>query len=74
MSVTTSNELLNAVKSLINQARSNLKRTVNNAMTQTYWQIGRLIVEDEQNGEKTAQYGQQLLQNLAKQLTIDTPG
>ena len=71
MSVTTSNELLNAVKSLINQARSNLKRTVNNAMAQTYWQIGRLIVEDEQNGEKTAQYGQQLLQNLAKQLTIE---
>ncbi len=38
-------------------------------MVQTYWNIGRLIVEEEQAGEQRATYGAQQLQNLAKELT-----
>ncbi|GGB41981.1 hypothetical protein GCM10011502_14130 [Oceanisphaera marina] len=38
-------------------------------MVQSYWQIGRLIVEEEQQGENRAAYGKQQLQQLSKQLT-----
>lgn len=37
-------------------------------MVQTYWQIGKLIVEDEQEGNTRAAYGKQVLENLAKEL------
>ena len=38
-------------------------------MVQTYWHIGRMIVEDEQGGQKRAAYGKQVLQELAKRLS-----
>ena len=38
-------------------------------MVQTYWHIGRMIVEDEQGGQKRAAYGKQVLPELAKRLT-----
>ena len=38
-------------------------------MVQTYWQIGRLIVEHEQGGERRAEYGKGVLQALASRLT-----
>lgn len=40
-------------------------------MVQTYWQIGRLIVEDEQGGNVRAAYGQRVLPDLAKRLTAE---
>jgi hypothetical protein len=46
-------------------------KAVNFAMVQAYWNIGRLIVEDEQNGEKRAEYGKKVLDDLAKRLTTD---
>jgi hypothetical protein len=36
-----------------------------------YWEIGRLIVEDEQHGKSKAKYGKSTLKNLAKQLTFE---
>ena len=44
-------------------------RTVNAIMTVTYWEIGRRIVEFEQRGEKRAEYGAELLETLATDLT-----
>ena len=38
-------------------------------MVQSYWQIGRMIVEDEQGGQKRAAYGKQVLPELAKRLS-----
>ena len=38
-------------------------------MTATYWEIGRRIVEQELKGEARANYGEQLLELLAKDLT-----
>lgn len=43
-------------------------QAVNSAMVQSYWQIGRLIVEHEQQGESRAVYGKQQLQQLSQQL------
>lgn len=62
-------ELANAITAQIEQARGQLRQTVNSVMVQSYWNIGRLIVEDEQQGESRAVYGKQQLQQLSQQLT-----
>jgi predicted nuclease of restriction endonuclease-like (RecB) superfamily len=54
---------------LLEQARRNSARSVNALMTATYWEIGRRIVEQEQRGQKRAQYGKALLHRLAGDLT-----
>ena len=54
---------------LLKAARSTAARNVNSIMTATYWEIGRRIVEQELRGEARANYGEQLLELLAKDLT-----
>src|ERR1044071_9831196 len=61
--------MLNRVVSLIDDARRVSARTVNALMTATYWLIGRHIVEFEQHGKERAEYGEELLQRLAHDLT-----
>ena len=61
--------LFGQIGSLIEQARTQVHRAVNSAMVSCYWQIGCLIVESEQQGQTRAAYGQQLLAQLAVQLT-----
>lgn len=63
------NPLLQAIRELVQQARQQVARSVNSAMVQTYWHIGRLIVEDEQQGEARAEYGAQQLEQLSTRLT-----
>ena len=54
---------------LLDNARKHAKTAVNTAMVYTYYEIGRRIVEEEQNGENRAAYGQQILQGLSDHLT-----
>lgn len=61
--------LLSGVSELLEAARRASARTVNAFMTATYWEIGRRIVEVEQGGEKRAEYGEELLQRLAQDLS-----
>lgn len=61
--------LLINISQVIEQARLQVQRSVNSAMVLAYWNIGRLIVEQEQQGESRAAYGAQQLQQLAQQLT-----
>lgn len=56
------------VAELLQNARQQVLRTVNSTMTITYFEIGRIIVEEEQNGKDRAEYGKQLLKNLSRQL------
>lgn len=44
---------------------------VNTTLLLTYWNVGRLIVEDEQNSARRAEYGKQVLKELSKRLTKD---
>ena len=39
-------------------------------MVETYWNIGRRIVEEEQQGKERAEYGEQIIEKLSKQLTL----
>jgi predicted nuclease of restriction endonuclease-like (RecB) superfamily len=62
-------EFVSQLVGLLEQARRNSVRSVNALMTATYWEIGRRIVEQEQCGQKRAQYGKALLRRLAADLT-----
>jgi predicted nuclease of restriction endonuclease-like (RecB) superfamily len=59
------------IKEIILQARQRIFRAANSTLLETYWLIGQIIVEDEQNGNLKAEYGKATLKNLARQLTID---
>jgi len=61
-------QLFDQISLLIEQARQQVQRHINTAMVQTYWGIGRLIVEDEQQGQARAEYGKAQLKQLSKKL------
>jgi predicted nuclease of restriction endonuclease-like (RecB) superfamily len=71
MNLPITTELLSAIRALLNESRTQLQQAVNHAMVKTYWQVGRLIVEHEQQGETRASYGKQQLQGLADQLRAE---
>ena len=58
-------ELVENIRAIIEDARSQVKLVVNSAMVLAYWEIGRLIVEDEQKGDKRAVF------QISDQLTTD---
>ena len=68
---TTSNitKLYKEISRILNTARANAYKAVNFAMVSSYWSIGQLIVEDEQNGNERAEYGKAVLEGLSKKLT-----
>src|SRR5205823_10061019 len=61
--------LIGGIAELLEASRRIAARTVNALMTATYWEIGQRIVEFEQRGKKRAEYGEELLQRLAQDLT-----
>jgi predicted nuclease of restriction endonuclease-like (RecB) superfamily len=61
------------VRTLLQRARGNAYRAVNTIMVETYWQIGRRIVEQEQHGQNRAGYGDYLITSLSRYLS-DTFG
>jgi predicted nuclease of restriction endonuclease-like (RecB) superfamily len=61
--------VLTNVAELLEQAHRLSARSVNAIMTATYWEIGRQIVEFEQDGEHRAEYGKELLKMLSSDLT-----
>lgn len=54
---------------LLQSAQNKVVRTINQTMVTTYFEIGRMIVEEEQNGKDRAEYGKQLLKELSETLT-----
>lgn len=67
---TALHSLVSAIAQQIEQARGQVRQVVNTAMVQSYWEIGRLIIEHEQQGSSRAEYGKQQLQQLSHQLTL----
>jgi len=62
------NKLYDYIKSLIDQSKNRIYKTVNTEMINLYWNIGRIIVE-KQNGYDRAKYGDYLIEKLSNQLT-----
>jgi predicted nuclease of restriction endonuclease-like (RecB) superfamily len=63
-------QLLDQIAATYNQGRLRANQAVNQELIQTYWEIGRHIVEFEQGGKAKADYGKVLLARLAKDLTV----
>lgn len=66
----TYDSLINQIGQELLSARKSAVQTVNNILVQTYWNIGKYIVEFEQVGKERAKYGDELLLNLSKDLTL----
>lgn len=64
-------DLFNKVASLLKEARQSVVQTVNKTMVYTYFEIGRMIIEEEQNGKERAEYGKQILKELSKRLNAE---
>lgn len=67
----TQNTLYSKIAELLQLARNTVVRAVNQTMVYTYYEIGRMIVEDEQQGKERAAYGKQVLKELSKRLSTD---
>lgn len=67
----TDSHLLQSIKDIILESRKRVFRITNTALLQTYRQIGKLIIEDEQQGKSKATYGEATLKTLASQLTFE---
>lgn len=62
-------DLANRVIALVEEARRKVAGAVNIALVHTYYEVGRMIVEEEQGGRKRAAYGKELLKDLSRRLT-----
>lgn len=67
----TENQFYSRIAEMLKSARLKVVQTVNTTMVETYCQIGKLIVEEEQNGKERAAYGKQILKELSFKLTSD---
>lgn len=59
------------IRRVLLEAQSSVSRAVNTAMVHAYFEIGRLIVEDEQHGKARAEYGGETLKMLSERLTVE---
>jgi predicted nuclease of restriction endonuclease-like (RecB) superfamily len=69
MSELQNQAIINEIRQILQSARENVARAVNNELLFAYWNIGKIIVDNEQAGSEKAEYGKQLLKSLSKELT-----
>lgn len=67
----TNPHFITEIKELLQKARNSIYQTINTTMTQTYWEIGRRIVEEEQGGAARAEYGKGLIKHLSHELSAE---
>jgi predicted nuclease of restriction endonuclease-like (RecB) superfamily len=63
--------LYSEIKGILEEARNSAVRAVNFSMVLTYWEIGRLIVEEEQKGKSRAGYGDMIIEELSDKLSAE---
>jgi len=68
-SVPDDDRLFQRIREILENARHKVYRTANTEMLRAYWNVGREIVVEEQNGQDRAEYGSALLEELAERLT-----
>ena len=62
-------DIYQEIHDLLHNARQNIISNINSTMTKTYFLIGKRIVEEEQDGNKRAEYGKNLIKMLSEKLT-----
>ena len=68
---TLNGSLVADIKAIIEQGKRQAYMSINAAMIETYWNVGRRIVEEEQQGQKRAKYGAQIINLLSAELTAE---
>lgn len=68
------NSLFEQIKNVLDEARRQVARSVNTTIVKAYWQVGKYIVEYEQQGKDRAEYGKGVISNLSKRLTLEYGG
>ncbi|MFQ6071515.1 MAG: DUF1016 N-terminal domain-containing protein [Methanosarcinales archaeon] len=63
-------EILNDIKSLLEKAKYQVYKAVDNLRVQTYWQVGERIVRGELQYKERADYGERVIERLAEDLGI----
>ena len=63
------NNIVNDIRRIIDESRYAAFGAVNSIAVQTYWNIGKKIVEEEQHGQDRADYGKRLIRQLSDELT-----
>ena len=69
MKIEIKKDIYQEIHDLLHKARQNIISNVNSTMTKTYFLIGKRIVEEEQDGNKRAEYGKKLMKILSEKLT-----
>jgi len=69
MKIEIKKDIYQEIHDLLHNARQNIISNINSTMTKTYFLIGKRIVEEEQNGNKRAEYGKNLIKILSEKLT-----
>ena len=67
-SLTFNKKIIEDIKEVIVSSRQKVAYEVNNTMLLAYWNVGKIIVENEQNGNIKAEYGKQVMKELSKEL------
>jgi len=65
----SNNKFQSQIVSLLQEARNKVVRSVNQTMVVTYFEIGKMIVEEEQDGKERADYGKEILKSLSSILS-----
>ncbi len=63
------NPLFGKIADLLNEARKSIVKNINQTIVITYFEVGKLIVEEEQQGKERAEYGKSVLKELSQKLT-----
>jgi len=66
--IEANNKMIEEIKEIIVNSRQKVAYEVNNVMLIAYWNVGRIIVENEQHGNIKAEYGKKILKELSKEL------
>ena len=69
--LTINRNVLNDIRKIVEEGRRQAYAAAGQVAIVTYWNIGKRIVEEEQQGQKRAEYGAKLIANLAQQLTLE---
>jgi predicted nuclease of restriction endonuclease-like (RecB) superfamily len=69
-SMSSNQGLVNDVCTIIYEGRQKAYASVNSSMIETYWKIGKRIVEEEQCGNERAEYGKRIIEQLSNELTM----
>lgn len=69
--LTYTDSVMNEIRELLLNARQHVAVQINTELLSTYWNVGRIIVEHEQESKERADYGKQTLKQLSKELTAE---